>query len=180
MKKLLFVFMALILSFSLANANDLLNKASNGALNSNSKGVKLLNNEELASVKGGYYWRNDSVTWFSMFQDANPTFGSISIAAKMDITSGDKLYSWFNEPTYILIKYQTYGEHRLDSVRNNGIYILSFFTRDGKYQWEFDYKGVLTKEFRGNSEFIKQTFDPNILNYSRIPELVWSIYNRRL
>ena len=53
MKKLFFVFVGLFLSLNFANANDLLFKASNGALNQNSVGVKKLTDEEMAQVKGG-------------------------------------------------------------------------------------------------------------------------------
>ena len=53
MKKLLFVLVGLFLSLNFANANDLLFKASNGALNQNSVGVKKLTDEEMAQVKGG-------------------------------------------------------------------------------------------------------------------------------
>ena len=55
MKKLFFVFVGLFLSLNFANANDLLFKASNGALNQNSVGVKKLTDEEMAQVKGGYF-----------------------------------------------------------------------------------------------------------------------------
>ena len=55
MKKFLFVMASLFLSLTLANANDLLFKASNGALNQNSAGVKKLTDEEMTQVKGGTY-----------------------------------------------------------------------------------------------------------------------------
>ena len=47
MKKILFVVVGLFLSINFANANDLLFKASNGALNQNSLGVKKLTDEEM-------------------------------------------------------------------------------------------------------------------------------------
>ena len=53
MKKLFFIAVGLFLSLNFANANDLLFKASNGALNQNSVGVKKLTDEEMAQVKGG-------------------------------------------------------------------------------------------------------------------------------
>ncbi len=53
MKKFLFVMASLFLSLTLANANDLLFKASSGALNQNSVGVKKLTDEEMTQVKGG-------------------------------------------------------------------------------------------------------------------------------
>ena len=55
MKKFLFVVVSLFLSLNFANANDLLFKASNGALNQNSLGVKKLSDEEMAQVRGGTY-----------------------------------------------------------------------------------------------------------------------------
>ena len=55
MKKFLFVVVSLFLSLTFANANDLLFKASNGALNQNSLGVKKLSDEEMAQVRGGYF-----------------------------------------------------------------------------------------------------------------------------
>ena len=55
MKRLLFVVAGLLVSLNLAYANDLLFKASNGALNQNSIGVKKLTDEEMAQVKGGYF-----------------------------------------------------------------------------------------------------------------------------
>ena len=54
MKKFLFVVVSLFLSLTFANANDLLFKASNGALNQNSLGVKKLTDDELRGVVGGY------------------------------------------------------------------------------------------------------------------------------
>ena len=56
MKRLLFVVAGLLVSLNLAYANDLLFKASNGALNQNSVGVKKLTDKEMAQVKGGYYF----------------------------------------------------------------------------------------------------------------------------
>ncbi len=53
MKRLLFVVVGLLVSLNLAYANDLLLKASNGALNQNSVGVKKLTDKEMAQVKGG-------------------------------------------------------------------------------------------------------------------------------
>lgn len=53
MKRLLFVVAGLLVSLNLAYANDLLFKASNGALNQNSVGVKKLTDKEMAQVKGG-------------------------------------------------------------------------------------------------------------------------------
>ena len=53
MKRLLFVVAGLLVSLNLAYANDLLFKASNGALNQNSIGVKKLTDKEMAQVKGG-------------------------------------------------------------------------------------------------------------------------------
>ena len=53
MKRLLFVVVGLLVSLNLAYANDLLFKASNGALNQNSVGVKKLTDKEMAQVKGG-------------------------------------------------------------------------------------------------------------------------------
>ena len=58
MKRLLFVVAGLLVSLNLAYANDLLFKASNGALNQNSVGVKKLNDEELKGVVGGYAAQN--------------------------------------------------------------------------------------------------------------------------
>ena len=55
MKRLLFVVAGLLVSLNLAYANDLLFKASNGALNQNSVGVKKLTDKEMAQVKGGTY-----------------------------------------------------------------------------------------------------------------------------
>ena len=55
MKKLFFVVVGLFLSLNFANANDLLFKASNGALNQNSVGVKKLDETELMQVKGGWF-----------------------------------------------------------------------------------------------------------------------------
>ncbi len=55
MKRLLFVVAGLLVSLNLAYANDLLFKASNGALNQNSVGVKKLTDKEMAQVKGGLY-----------------------------------------------------------------------------------------------------------------------------
>ena len=55
MKRLLFVVVGLLVSLNLAYANDLLFKASNGALNQNSVGVKKLTDKEMAQVKGGLY-----------------------------------------------------------------------------------------------------------------------------
>ena len=53
MKRLLFVVAGLLVCLNLAYANDLLFKASNGALNQNSVGVKKLTDKEMAQVKGG-------------------------------------------------------------------------------------------------------------------------------
>ncbi len=62
MKRLLFVMAGLFVSLNLAYANDLLFKASNGALNQNSVGVKKLTDKEMAQVKGGLvlheFWFN--------------------------------------------------------------------------------------------------------------------------
>ena len=58
MKRLLFVMAGLLVSLNLAYANDLLFKASNGALNQNSAGVKKLTDEEMAQVKGGLHLSN--------------------------------------------------------------------------------------------------------------------------
>ena len=58
MKRLLFVVVGLLVSLNLAYANDLLFKASNGALNQNSVGVKKLTDKEMAQVKGGLYLSN--------------------------------------------------------------------------------------------------------------------------
>ena len=55
MKKFFFVMAGLFLSLNFANANDLLFKASNGALNQNSLGVKKLTDEEMAQVRGGWF-----------------------------------------------------------------------------------------------------------------------------
>ena len=55
MKKFLFVVVSLFLSLTFANANDLLFKASNGALNQNSLGVKKLTDEEMTQVRGGWF-----------------------------------------------------------------------------------------------------------------------------
>ncbi len=55
MKRLLFVVAGLLVSLNLAYANDLLFKASNGALNQNSVGVKKLTDKEMAQVKGGWF-----------------------------------------------------------------------------------------------------------------------------
>ena len=72
MKKFLFVVVSLFLSLNFANANDLLFKASNGALNQNSLGVKKLSDEEMAQVRGGlivsfyngYFERQNAYTAF--------------------------------------------------------------------------------------------------------------------
>ena len=53
MKRLLCIVAGLFVSLNLAYANDLLFKASNGALNQNSVGVKKLTDKEMAQVKGG-------------------------------------------------------------------------------------------------------------------------------
>ena len=58
MKRLLFVVAGLLVCLNLAYANDLLFKASNGALNQNSVGVKKLNDDELKGVVGGYAAQN--------------------------------------------------------------------------------------------------------------------------
>ena len=58
MKRLLCIIAGLFVSLNLAYANDLLFKASNGALNQNSVGVKKLNDEEMAQVKGGLQLSN--------------------------------------------------------------------------------------------------------------------------
>ena len=55
MKRLLFVVAGLLVSLNLAYANDLLFKASNGALNQNSVGVKKLDETELMQVKAGWF-----------------------------------------------------------------------------------------------------------------------------
>ncbi len=55
MKRLLFVVAGLLVSLNLAYANDLLFKASNGALNQNSVGVKKLTETELMQVKAGWF-----------------------------------------------------------------------------------------------------------------------------
>ena len=55
MKRLLFVVAGLLVSLNLAYANDLLFKASNGALNQNSVGVKKLTETELIQVKAGWF-----------------------------------------------------------------------------------------------------------------------------
>ena len=57
MKRLLFVVAGLLVCLNLAYANDLLFKASNGALNQNSVGVKKLTDKEMAQVKGGFYFQ---------------------------------------------------------------------------------------------------------------------------
>ena len=53
MKKLSFLIVGLILSLNIANASDLISKASNGVLNENSLGVKKLSYEEMRWVKCG-------------------------------------------------------------------------------------------------------------------------------
>lgn len=58
MKKLFFIATSLILSFNLANASDLLFKATNGTLSENSLGVKKLSDEEMKRVVGGLYYSN--------------------------------------------------------------------------------------------------------------------------
>ena len=50
MKKLSFLIVGLILSLNIANASDLISKASNGVLNENSLGVKKLSDEELLKL----------------------------------------------------------------------------------------------------------------------------------
>ena len=55
MKKLSFLIVSLILSLNIANASDLISKASNGVLNENSLGVKKLSDEEMKSVVGGWF-----------------------------------------------------------------------------------------------------------------------------
>lgn len=55
MKKLVFITFGLIFSLNLANASDLLFKATNGTLSENSLGVKKLSDEEMKKVLGGYY-----------------------------------------------------------------------------------------------------------------------------
>lgn len=53
MKKLAFIATSFIFSLTLANASDLLFKATNDTLSENSLGVKKLSDEEMRQVKGG-------------------------------------------------------------------------------------------------------------------------------
>ena len=61
MKKLSFLIVSLILSLNIANASDLISKASNGVLNENSLGVKKLSDEEMKSVVGGWHFDTQSI-----------------------------------------------------------------------------------------------------------------------
>ena len=71
MKRLLFVMAGLLVSLNLAYANDLLFKASNGALNQNSVGVKKLDETELMQVKAGWFGfqRAPGLDFFSSVRD---------------------------------------------------------------------------------------------------------------
>ena len=68
MKRLLCIVASLFVSLNLAYANDLLFKASNGALNQNSVGVKKLNDEELKGVVGGYAAQNRMAPFLSQWR----------------------------------------------------------------------------------------------------------------
>lgn len=83
MKKLFFIIANLFISLNLAYANDLLFKASNGALNQNSAGVKKLNDNEMAQVKGGLVY-SDKLFQYTSINNQGHTILTYHITVSLD------------------------------------------------------------------------------------------------
>ena len=96
MKRLLFVVAGLLVCLNLAYANDLLFKASNGALNQNSVGVKKLTETELMQVKAGWQWfgfeRNSKLD-FIQKQNGRIIYGSYAYVVVDNYASASERYS---------------------------------------------------------------------------------------
>ncbi|MCX2682966.1 hypothetical protein OQH60_03700 [Campylobacter sp. MIT 21-1685] len=169
MKKLCLVLF--FLSLSTLNAKDVLALASNGTLHSNSQGVKLLNDEEMAQVKGGYYWITGLVDTKNLKHDSlGNVYGSFIARGEVHPDQLDKLYGF----TYFKVEYRSYTEH--PRFFNYSGYEYLFIPYDFK-----THKPKITNHLNKALAFTEKqvyNFDPKIVYASRAITEGYNAYKR--
>lgn len=146
-------FLSLILSISL-NASDLLSKATNGNVENSNIGVKLLDNQEMKQVLGGYYIpMYENIAWgayqtWGTIDDVHPYNGRklILIAEKYgkDLSSGGfDIYLAYDGP--IKYKETQYGRvYDVERVKINDMTLSAL-----SYKYVDDAKDSLTHGLPG-------------------------------